>query len=209
MPGGARREDVPERRPRTQRAVADHELGFVEPAVLEIAHDRGPGLGALAVAVLDREQLLDAVLAHTDHDQQAQPIVLAEPDRDMDAVDEQLRVAMKPEAALPEARVLGLPLLAQPADRRRLQPGSVLAEQLLQRRPEVARGESAQVEHRQHVVDLRRATGVRGQYPRAESRALAGLLVDALVVAARRLEGHGARPARPPPLTGATVAHDQ
>ena len=72
-------EHVPERRPGAQRAVADHEPGLVEAAVLEVAHHRGPGLGALAVAVLDGKQLLGAILADTDHDQQAQPVVLTEP----------------------------------------------------------------------------------------------------------------------------------
>jgi hypothetical protein len=135
-------EHVAERRPRAERAVADHELGLVQSSVLEIAHDRGPGLGALAVAVLDRQQLLHAVLADPDHAQQTEPVVLAQPDRDVDAVDEQVRVAMKPQRALPKARVLGLPVRAQPADRRRRQAGRVLAEQLLQRRAEVARREA-------------------------------------------------------------------
>src|SRR3954451_9079939 len=120
---------VAQRRPRAERAVADHQPGFVQPALLEIAHDRSPGLGALAVAVLDRQELLDAVLAHTDHDEQAEPVVLAEPDRDMDAVNEQVRVAMKPQRAGPEAFVLGLPVLAQPAYRRRRQARRVLPEQ--------------------------------------------------------------------------------
>jgi hypothetical protein len=55
-------EHVPERRPGSERAVADHEPGLVEAARLQIAHHAGPGLGALAVAVLDREQLLGATI---------------------------------------------------------------------------------------------------------------------------------------------------
>ena len=39
------------------RAVADHELGLVQPAALHIAEHAGPALGALAVTVLDGEQL--------------------------------------------------------------------------------------------------------------------------------------------------------
>jgi hypothetical protein len=81
-PGGARPEHVTQRRPRAQRAVADHQPRLVEAAVLEIAHERGPGLGALAVAVLDGEQLLGPVLADADHDQQAEPVVLAQAHRD-------------------------------------------------------------------------------------------------------------------------------
>jgi putative transposase len=52
-------------------ALAADELGRVHPAIAEVAHHDGPGLGALAVAVLDRQQFLDAVLSDADHDQQA------------------------------------------------------------------------------------------------------------------------------------------
>ena len=57
--------------PRPQRAVADHHPRLVDTAGLEVAHHRGPAVGALAVAVLDREQFLDTVLAYADDDQQA------------------------------------------------------------------------------------------------------------------------------------------
>jgi len=94
-------------------------VGLVEAPVFEVAHGDGPGLGALAVAVLDGQRLLDAVLADADHDQQAQRVVVAEPDRDVDTVDEQVRVAMEPEAAAAELLVLALPGLREPAERRR------------------------------------------------------------------------------------------
>ena len=51
-------EDVPERGPCTQRAVADDELGLVQAAALHAAEHAGPGLGRLAVAILDRQELL-------------------------------------------------------------------------------------------------------------------------------------------------------
>jgi hypothetical protein len=73
-------EHAAQRRPRAQRAVASYELRLVHPAVAEIAEHRAPGILALAVALLDREQLLAAVLTDTDHDQQAQLGVLTEPD---------------------------------------------------------------------------------------------------------------------------------
>jgi hypothetical protein len=65
-------EDVSERRPGTQGAVAGHGLRLVEAAVAQVAQRGRPGVGRLAVAVLDGQQLLDAVLAHPDHHQQAQ-----------------------------------------------------------------------------------------------------------------------------------------
>jgi hypothetical protein len=130
--------DVPERRPRTQRAVAADELGLVETAIAQVAQDDRPGLGALAVAVLDREQLLDAVLADADDDQQAQLVVLAEAHLDMHAVDEQVRVARELQAALLERGVVSLPGLGETLDRARRQPGRVVTEQILERRREVA-----------------------------------------------------------------------
>src|SRR5215213_8804936 len=89
---------------------------------------------------------------------------------------------MKAQRAGPEARVLGLPVLAQAADRRGRQPGRVLAEQLLERRAEVPGRQATQVEHRQHIVDLRRAPRVGRQDPRREPLALPALAVNALVV---------------------------
>src|SRR5206468_8506241 len=89
------------------------------------------------------------------------------------------------------------------------QPGGVLAQQLLQRRPEVAGRQATQIQDRQHVVDLRRPPGVGGQDLRAVPLALAGLLVDALVVDARRSDRHGPRADRDAPLARRAVAHDQ
>jgi len=177
--------------------------------VLQVTHHRGPRLGALAVAVLDGQQLLDAVLAHTDHDEQAEPVVLTQAHADMHAVDEQVRVAMEAQRPRPEALVLALPVLAQPTDRRRRQAGGVLAEQLLQGRPEVAGRQAAQEKHRQHVVDLRRAARVGGQDLRAEPLALPRLLIETLVVDPGRPDRHGARADRHVPLAGTAVAHHQ
>jgi len=81
--------------PRPERAVAGHQPRLAQPAVAEVAQDRRPGVGALAVAVLDSEQLLDAVLAHPDDDEQAQPVVLAQAHRDVHPVNEQVGVAVK------------------------------------------------------------------------------------------------------------------
>jgi hypothetical protein len=99
-------EHAPECGPRAERAVAGHELRLVHATVAEIAEHRRPGVFALAVAVLDREQLLAAVLTDADHDQQAQPRVLAETDGHVDAVDEQVGVAVKPQLPLGERGVL-------------------------------------------------------------------------------------------------------
>jgi hypothetical protein len=109
-------------RPRTERAITGHELRLVHPPVAQIAEHGAPGVLGLAITVLDRQQLLLAVLADTNHDQQAQLGILAEADADVDAIDEQVRVAVKPQLTRAERGVLGLPLLGQPLDRARRQP---------------------------------------------------------------------------------------
>jgi hypothetical protein len=103
--------------PRAQRAIARHELRLIQPAVAQITEHHRPRVLALAVAVLDRQQLLLAILTDADHHQQAQLGILAEAHADVDAVDEQVRVAVKPQLAGTERGVLGLPLLGQPLDR--------------------------------------------------------------------------------------------
>jgi hypothetical protein len=156
-------EHVAQRRPGPERAVTDDELRTVQPAALEITQHARPGVGGLAVAVLDRQELLGAVLANADHDQQAQPVVLAQADRHVHAIDEQVRVPAEGQQPLAEPLVVGLPLLAQPADRRRRQPRGVLTEQTLKRRPEVARRQTSEVQDREHLGHLRRPARVRRQ----------------------------------------------
>ena len=202
-------EHVAQRGPRAERAVAGHELRLVHPAVAQIAEHGRPRVLALAVAVLDREQLLLPVLANADHHQQAQLGILAEPDADVHAVDEQVGVAMEPQLPRAERGVLGLPLLGQPLDRAGRQARRVLAKQVPERRPEVSGREAVQVQDRQHLGHLRRPPRVRRQDLRAEPLALPGLLVDALVVDPRRPDRHRARAHGHPPLPRATVADDQ
>jgi hypothetical protein len=105
--------------------------------------------------------------------------------------------------------VLGLPGLGQPLDRARRQPGGVLAEQVPERRPEVAGREPVQVQDREHLSHLRRPPRVCRQDPRTEPLALAGLLVDALVVDPRRADRHRPRADRQPPLPRPPIANDK
>jgi hypothetical protein len=105
--------------------------------------------------------------------------------------------------------MLGLPLLGQPLDRAGRQAGGILAQQIPQRRPEVARREPVQVQDREHLGHLRRAPRVRRQDPRAEPLALPGLLVDPLVIDPRRPDRHCPRTDGHAPLPGATVADHQ
>ena len=201
-------EHIPQRGPRSESTVADDELRFVQAAALEIAEHARPALGRLAVPVLDREQLLAPVLTDADHDQQTHLWVLTEPDLDVDPVHEQIGVAVEAQQPLTESSVVSLPLLAQPADRRGRQAGGVLTEEPLQRRAEVPGREATEVQDRDHLPDLRRPARVRRQDPRAEPLPPA-LLIDALVVHARRADRDRPGPDRHLPLTRATVADHQ
>ena len=184
-------------------------LGSFMPRRLRSRNTPGPALGRLAVAVLDREQLLDPVLPHADHDQQAHLRVLAEADLDVDPVHEQVRVAAEAQEPLAEPVVMRLPLLAQPADRRRRQARGVLAEQPFERRAEVAGREAAEVQDRDHLPDLRRPSRVRRQDPRAELLPMPGVIVDALVVDPRRAQRERPRPNRHATLPRPAVADHQ
>ena len=116
---------------------------------------------------------------------------------------------MKPQLPRAERGVLSLPLLGEPLDRAGRQPRGVLPEQIPQRRHEVARREPVQVQDRQHLGHLRRPPRIRRQDPRAEPRALAGLLIHALVIHARRPDRHRPGADRDAPLPRATVPDHQ
>lgn len=115
-------------------AVADGEHRGAHPAPLATAEQVGPRLRALAVPVIEGDQLLGHVGADADHHQQAH-LVLREPDLEVGAVDPHIHVVGAGQVALPEHGRLALPVLGQPGDRGRRQPMPG-AEELLQRRPE-------------------------------------------------------------------------
>ncbi len=69
LPGG--REHLAQRTPEPQRTVPDREHGSAHAASGAVAQQVRPRLGALAVAVGQRDQLLAAVRAHPDEHEQA------------------------------------------------------------------------------------------------------------------------------------------
>ena len=151
----------------------------------------GPGLGRLPIAVGQRDELLVAVGTHADHHQQAE-FLLLEADLEVDAVDPQVDVVGARQIALPEGLGLVLPLRGQPGDRRRRQPRT-RAEELLQRRTEVAGGQPVQVQQRQHLGHLRGLACPRRQDRRGKPLPFIGIGVDALVVDPRGGHRHRTR----------------
>jgi hypothetical protein len=123
---------------------------------------RGPAIGRLAEAVLHGDQLLGTVRTCPDHDQRAEPVLL-QANVEVNAVDPDVDVVAIPEIAALEAPVFLLPDREQVRDVGRAEPGRILAEQRLQRRPEVSAREPAQIQDRQHLGHLRRTPHVRRQ----------------------------------------------
>jgi hypothetical protein len=128
-------EHVAQRGPEPERTVTDREHRSAHPAALAAAEQIGPGLGGLALTVIERDQLLGAIRADTDDDQQAH-LVLGEPDLEVDPVGPHIHLVRPGQGSLVERLGLGLPLRRQPGDRRSGEPLR-RAKELLQRRSEV------------------------------------------------------------------------
>lgn len=193
--------------PEAQRPVADGKDRGAHAPAGAVAHQVGPRLGGLAVAVLERDQFLGAVGTHADEHEHAL-LGLLQADFEVDAVGPHVDEVDLREIAVHEGGVVGLPLRRQPGDRGRGEPGRA-AEELLQGGHEVAGGQAVQVEQRQHLADLRGLAAPGRQDRRGEPLALARLGIDALVVDSRRLHlDHAGRGGDLPGLVVA-IAHNQ
>ena len=85
-------------RPEAQRAVADRDEGRPKSPPLEVAQHAAPTVGALPIAILDRDQLFRAVRPHANHHQRAEPILL-EAHPEMHAIDPHVHVVRLRESA--------------------------------------------------------------------------------------------------------------
>src|ERR1700719_4493110 len=172
--------DLARRGPKAQRAVAYryHRRGHATP--LELAQQRLPALGALPVAVLDREQLLLAVGPRPDHDQRTEP-VLFEPDVEVHSIDPHVNVLAAREVAPAKGRVFFLPAGGKPCDVGRRQTARVLTQQAFERGAEIPGGEPAQIENRQYLGDFGRTPHVGRQNAAGETLPLALFITPAVV----------------------------
>jgi len=59
--------------PEAEGAVTHRDDGRTHAPALQVAEQSLPALGALAVAVLDRDQLLRPICPHADHHERAEP----------------------------------------------------------------------------------------------------------------------------------------
>src|SRR5262245_5257272 len=91
--------------PETEGAVAQRDNGRAHAPTLQVTEHRLPALGALAVAVLDRDQFLCPVGWHADHHERAEAVML-QPDAEVDAIDPHVDVVAVGEAALLEGAYL-------------------------------------------------------------------------------------------------------
>lgn len=200
MPGGG--EDLGQSLPEAESPIADRQDRGTHSPAGAVAQQVRPGLARFTVAVLERDQLLAAVRPHPDEDEHAGSGLL-QANVEVDAVGPHIHVVDLGEVAVHEGGMVGLPLLGQPGDRGRGQPGRA-SKELLQRGHEVARGQAVQVEQRKNLADLRALAAPGRQDRGGEPLALARGLVDALVVHPRRL--HLDRAGRGGDLSGLVIA---
>ena len=109
---------------------------------LQVEEELLPGLGTLAHAVDQADQLLLALGRGADDDQQALRGLL-EPGLDMDAIGPEVHAALRREIALAPAHMLFRPGVLEPPDGRGREPAGILAEQGDQRLLEVASGHAS------------------------------------------------------------------
>src|SRR5229473_3397624 len=131
------RPDLAGRGPESQRAVAYRYHRRNHSASLEIAQQRLPALGALPVAIFDRQQLLLAVGPRADHNQGAEPVVF-EPNVEVHSVDPHINVLAPGQIASAKGSMFLLPAGGQSGDVGRRQTGRVLAQQAFQRGAKIA-----------------------------------------------------------------------
>ena len=151
--------DLAQSFPETERPVAGGRLGRNrQAAALEVEQHFAPGLGALPVAVGDRQQLLAAPLVGADDDQDTLFVVL-HPGLEIDPVGPEIEIA---------------PDILQARDRRGREPWRVRPQKSGQGLGEVARRDALQVEPGQELLDRLGPPEVGRQDRRGETD-LAGL----------------------------------
>ena len=175
--------------------------------MLEISQHRLPALRTLAVAVLDCDQLLLPVRTRSDEHEGAEPLILQAHVK-VHPVRPHIDVIAILQAALAKLPVLLLPDPGQPRDICRRQTRGFLPEQCLERRPEVPCREPPQIQNRQHLGHLRRATHIGRQEPAREPAPLS-LFVDPSVVDSRGTHLQRARTAGDTPRPRLPVAHHE
>src|SRR5271167_2178195 len=161
-----------DRLPEAERAVGDRELGRNrKPAPLQVEEQFPPGLGALAHAVNEADELLLALRRGADDDQQALGLVL-QASLHVDAVGPEVDVALGGEIASAPAYMLLRPGVLEPSDGRGREPAGLLAEQCDERFLEVAGGDALEIEDRDQHLEALRAARVGRQDRRGKADAL-------------------------------------
>ena len=141
-------------------------------------------------------------MAHAEQDQGAQVIVL-QTDPEVHAVRPHVHVILVVQVSLTEGPVLLLPRRGHPRDAGCRQARGLLSQQRAERLLEVARRQIPQVQDRQDLLDLRRATHVRRQDRAREA------MVRPPVVDPGSPDLHRAGAHRHLPRAGPAVAHHQ
>jgi hypothetical protein len=181
------REDVAERRPQPQRAVADRHHRRLHLAAPQVAQDLGPAVGGLPLPLSHGHQLLGAVGAHA-HDHQAAQPGLLQPNPEVDIVGPDV-----------DAIAVGEVTSAKRPHSRRTPPTPGRSR----------RSTAQQVQQRQHLSHLGTLAAPRRQDDRPEADPLAAHQVSATVVHPWRAHLHPTRGGQHLARAGVAVAHHQ
>ncbi len=153
------------------------------------------------VPVLDRDQLLSPVTAHTQQDQRAQAIVL-QTDPEVHARPP-TRTRSPRQVPSPEGPVLLLPGRRHPRDAGSRHARGLVPQQGIESFPEIARRKAPYVQHRKHLRHLRRPTHVRRKDRTGEA------MIRPPIMHARSLHFRRASAGRLSPRPASAVAHHQ
>ena len=154
--------------PEAQRSISDGQQWRVcHASLLQIEQQLAPTQCRLTFAVADCKQFLRSVLARTDHDQHAWPIV-AKANIGVNPVAPDVAILFGGDVALAPLAILLLPLFNKACDRRGRQSGGIFAQQLRQRFGEITRRYSLEIQKGNQRFDRRTPPRVLRQNRTAE-----------------------------------------
>jgi hypothetical protein len=194
------RPDLSKCSPEAQGAISDGQHGWPRRATSSrVAKHREPAFLALPIAVLHRDQLLAAILAHADQNERAEPVVL-ETDPEVNPISPEVDESSRPDVAFAKRVIFLLPRRGESSDRRGRQScRGFFAQQSRKRFTEISGLMASQIENREYFRDLGRSAHV-GRQDLAGEATPPAVLIDSTVADSRCRDFHRAGPDREFPL---------
>src|SRR5690606_4649407 len=190
-----------------ERSISNRQLWRAHAAPLQLTQHGAPAFSRFAETILDRDQLLRAIRSSAENHQCAETI-LFQTNVEVNTIRPDIDVVAIAQVPRAERLVLVHPARQQLADVARRQAGRFLSEERLQRLLEIARRQTAQIQDRQHLGHLRRASHVRRQNRTREALS-ASIAVHSSVVDSRRRDLDRTRPYGHLPRLRPAVTHHE